>query len=170
MQINFIALLVAALVPMALGFIWYHPKLFGTVWMKHSGMTEEKAKSGNMALIFGLSFFFSLMLAVVINQISVHDGFIEGSLFYVNPDHSTPGPETEGGKWLAYYKENLAASNHTFAHGAFHGFFIAGLFLVLPVFATNALFERKSFKYVAVNTGYWLVCLTLMGGILGVWR
>ena len=29
MQINFIAVLLAALVPMVMGFIWYHQKVFG---------------------------------------------------------------------------------------------------------------------------------------------
>lgn len=42
--------------------------------------------------------------------------------------------------------------------------------VVLPVIATNAIFEGKSVKYVAVNTGYWMLCITLMGGLLAAWR
>jgi hypothetical protein len=30
MDINFLAVLVASLVPMAIGFIWYNPKVLGT--------------------------------------------------------------------------------------------------------------------------------------------
>jgi hypothetical protein len=36
--------------------------------------------------------------------------------------------------------------------------------------ATNALFERKGYKYVLVNAGYWIVCLGIMGGIVAAWR
>ena len=171
MNINFIAILVAALVPMVLGFIWYHPKAFGSAWMKHAGMTEEKAKSGNMILIFGLSFVFSLMLAMAMNTIAYHDGFVSGALYYVTENHSMkPEAGSEAAKWLDYYATNLSASNRTFKHGAFHGFFIAGLFIALPIMATNALFERKSFKYVAVNMGYWLLCFAIMGAIVAGWK
>lgn len=59
--------------------------------------------------------------------------------------------------------ENYGDNFRTFKHGAFHGTIIS-LLLVLPVLATNALFERKGFKYIAINWGYWAVTLTLMGG------
>jgi len=36
MEINFLILLAATLAPMVIGFIWYHPKLFGTAWMSAS--------------------------------------------------------------------------------------------------------------------------------------
>jgi len=42
MNINFLAVLVTALVPMAIGFIWYNPKVLGTVWQKETGLTDEK--------------------------------------------------------------------------------------------------------------------------------
>jgi len=170
MKINFPAILVAGLIPMIVGFIWYHPKVFGTVWMKHSGMTEEKTKSGNMILIFGLSFLFSLMLAMVMNTIAYHDSFIYGALYYVTNHTMQPEPASDAGKWLDYYLTNLSASNRTFKHGAFHGFFIAGLFIALPIMAINALFERKSFQYIAVNVGYWLVSLTMMGAVVAGWK
>jgi len=167
---NFFAILIAALVPMVLGFIWYHPKVLGTVWMKASGMTEEKAKQGNMALKFGLSFLFSLMIAFILNTIVVHDSFIEGSLYYKTNRTMVPEPGSELAQWHEYYKTNLAADNHIFTHGAFHGFFLIGLFIALPLFATNAIFEGKGVKYVAVNAGYWMICLALMGGIIAAWR
>jgi hypothetical protein len=56
----------------------------------------------------------------------------------------------------------------TFKHGAFHGVLIS-IMIVLPVFATNALFEQKSFKYVAINVGYWVVTFALMSGLLNAW-
>ena len=63
MEINFLFVIVAALMPTVVGFIWYNPKVFGTAWMKVNGFTEESLKGGNMAVIMGLSLVFSLMLA-----------------------------------------------------------------------------------------------------------
>ncbi len=57
----------------------------------------------------------------------------------------------------------------TFQHGAFHGL-LAGLMVAMPVLTVNALFEQKGWKYIAINVGYWVVSLTIVGGIVSVWR
>ena len=54
-NINWFALVIAALSMLIVGFRWYHPKVFGTIWMKEIGMTEERAKNSNMLLIFSVS-------------------------------------------------------------------------------------------------------------------
>jgi hypothetical protein len=167
---NIIATLVAALIPMVLGFIWYHPKVLGTVWMRESGMTEEKARQGNMFVKLGLSFLFSFMIAFILNTIVVHDNFIEGATYYKTNKTMKPEAGTDLAKWVDYYKTNLAADNHIFTHGSFHAFFLIGLFIVLPVIATCAIFEAKSWKYVLVNSTYWMISLALMGGIIAAWR
>ena len=167
---NYIAIVAAALVPMALGFIWYHPKVLGTIWMRESGMTEEKTKQGNMFVKLGLSLVFSFMIAFALNSIVVHDGFIDGATYYKTNKTMKPEPGTELANWVDYYKTNLAADNHIFTHGAFHAFFLIGLFSVLPVIATCAIFEAKSWKYVLINSFYWMISLTLMGGIIAAWR
>lgn len=41
MHINFLAVLVAALVPMVMGFIWYSPKTFAPAWIREAGLDEE---------------------------------------------------------------------------------------------------------------------------------
>ena len=166
---NIIAILVAALIPMVLGFIWYNPKVFGKAWMQASGMTEEKARQGNPALKYGLAFVFALVLAFILNSFSVHDGFIEGAIYYKTNKTMVTEPGSELEQWVNYYKTNLAADNHIFSHGAFHAF-ILGLLIIFPVFATNAIFENKSVKYVAINAGYWILTVTLMGGLLAAWR
>ena len=43
---NWLALIVAAVSALAVGFVWYNPKVFGTAWMKEVGMTEEDAQKG----------------------------------------------------------------------------------------------------------------------------
>ena len=46
LHINFIAVLIAAVVPMVMGFIWYNPKVFGTIWMKETVLTQEEIQKG----------------------------------------------------------------------------------------------------------------------------
>ena len=65
-NINWLALVVASLSTLVVGFVWYHPKVFGTIWMKEIGMTEEKAKNSNMALTFGLSVVLAFLAAFFI--------------------------------------------------------------------------------------------------------
>ena len=49
---NFLAIAAAAVSTLVVGFVWYHPKVFGTVWMREAGLTEEQLKKGNMLKIF----------------------------------------------------------------------------------------------------------------------
>lgn len=60
-------------------------------------------------------------------------------------------------------------SFRTFKHSALNGF-MAGLFFELPVKGTNALHEKRSFKYALFNGGFWIVCRTIMGGIIYPWK
>ena len=53
----------------------------------------------------------------------------------------------------------------TFGHGAFAWFYFFG-FVVLPVVGINALFERRSWKYIMLHWGYWAITLVLMGGLI----
>ena len=47
------------------GMIWYGG-LFGKAWQKASGVTDEQAQSGNMAVIFGLCFVCEFLSAAVL--------------------------------------------------------------------------------------------------------
>lgn len=61
---NILAIVLAALIPMLMGFIYYHPKVFGKAWMESLGLTEEDLKKGNMAVIFGVSLVMSFLLSM----------------------------------------------------------------------------------------------------------
>ena len=56
-------MVIATLTPMIIGFVYYHKAVFGKAWMDSIGMTEEKARSANMPLVFALSLVFSFLLA-----------------------------------------------------------------------------------------------------------
>ena len=161
MEMNFYAVLVAALAPLAVGSLWYSPILFGKVWMKETGLTEEELKKGSMLKIFGLTFIFSVMLAIVIQMLSVHQygplGMIGGPDFI----------ETAKPSYAAFMSD-YGTAFRTFKHGALHGL-MSGLFLALPMVAINGLFERKSWKYIFIHAGYWTVSMTIMGAIVCGW-
>jgi len=140
-NINWLALIAASILPLATGFLWYGP-LFGKAWMQESGMTEEKAKSMNPAKTYGLCVVFAFLIAFNLFP----------TVFFGGPPEMPHGTEPF----------------MTFKHGALHGAFLA-LLTIMPAFATNALFEQKSFKYVAINAGYWVVTMALMGGIINAW-
>ncbi|MFC0603440.1 DUF1761 domain-containing protein [Winogradskyella pulchriflava] len=161
MEINFLAVLVAAIVPMVMGFLWYNPKLFGNAWMREAGMTEEKMKSGNMGVIFGVSFLLSILLAFFTQTLSIHQF---GALGMIGGDPAMDGilPSFQA------FMDDYGTAYRTYKHGAFHGL-LAGLFIVFPILATNGLFERKSWKYIFINTGYWTVTLVIMNAIVCGW-
>ncbi|KLT68449.1 DUF1761 domain-containing protein [Flavobacterium sp. ABG] len=158
MEINFIALLVAAIMTLVVGFIWYHPKVFGTVWMRESNLTEEVLRTGNMLKIFGLTYVFSLMITIVLMALTIHQsgavGMVGGPPLIASAKPS-----------FAAFMADYGTAYRTFKHGALHGF-VSGLFFAFPVVGINSLFERKSWKYILIHAGFWIVTLTLMGGIV----
>lgn len=62
-QLNYIAVIVAALSTFVIGGLWYSPAVFGKAWMRENGLTEERLKKSNMAKIFGLAFLLALVAA-----------------------------------------------------------------------------------------------------------
>jgi len=64
-SINYFAVLVAALSAFIIGGLWYSV-LFEKAWMKENGFDQEKLKKGNMGMIFGGSFIFSLIISFVL--------------------------------------------------------------------------------------------------------
>jgi hypothetical protein len=132
-HMNWFSLIIATLTPMIMGFIFYHPKLFGTAWMNSLGLSEEDFKNQNKVIVFGFAIIMSFILA----------------FFMVNFNN---GPGQEG-------------QFDTFLHGAFHGL-ILGIVVAMPVLVINGLFELRDLKNLAINTLYWIITLTLMGGIV----
>ncbi len=158
MEMNLIAIAVAAIVPLVVGALWYNPSLLGTAWMKASGVTEDQLKTGNMAVIFGVSLLLSFLLAFTVNGMVVHQVSAQ-QLAYSNPDSET----------FKAFMEEFGNVHRSFGHGALHGA-IGALFFVLPVLGINALFERKGFKYILINVGYWTITLAIMGAIVCGWQ
>lgn len=167
MHINFIAVLVAALAPMLVGFIWYNPRVMGNTWMREAGVTQEQARSANMFMLFGLSFVFAFMLAFSMQMLVIHQ-FHVGSML-MHHEQELKDPNTPLGAMFKSLMDQYGSEFRTFKHGAFHGF-LSSVFIILPVIATNAMFERKSWKYIWLTWAYWSISFMLMGGIVSGWQ
>ncbi|GAA4305866.1 DUF1761 domain-containing protein [Aestuariibaculum suncheonense] len=160
MEFNFLAIIAATFSALVVGFVWYHPKVFGAAWMQAAGLSEADMKGANMAKIFGLSIFFAFLLAFILNTIVIHQA---GAVSMVGGDPSIALPS------FTAFMSDYGDAFRTYKHGALHGV-IAGIFIALPVIGTNALFERKSAKYILINSGYWIVTLGIMGAIICGWK
>ena len=64
-EVNWLAVVICAASSLVLGAIWYSPPLFANAWQRAAALSDEKASSGNMAMIFGLAFLLSLIAAAV---------------------------------------------------------------------------------------------------------
>ena len=64
--INYLAVIVAALVTFLIGGLWYSPLLFDRPWRRLNALSEDQIKSSHTGLIFGLSFLAALIAAYVL--------------------------------------------------------------------------------------------------------
>lgn len=81
MEINWLAVIAAAVSAFVLGGVWYGA-LFGDAWLKAAGVTKEQAMASNKALIFGGSFVLSLIsaatFAMFLGQVDAMTGALYG--------------------------------------------------------------------------------------------
>src|SRR5690349_15954386 len=68
--INWLSIVIAVIIPLAVGFVWYNEKVFGKAWMDSLGITKEAAQKASMAKIFGLSIvMFFLLSFFILNNV-----------------------------------------------------------------------------------------------------
>ncbi len=138
--VNYIAVLVAAIVIFALGGLWYSPALFMKRWIALQGRTEEQmraqAASANMPLLYFSAFVCALLTALVMGHILAH----MASVMPVNA-----------------------------GHGAMFGF-MCWLGFAAPTSYATALFSGKPRQLWFIDSTYNLVSFVLAGIILAVWR
>ncbi len=86
--INLWAVLVAAVVSMAIGAMWYSPSLFGKLWMELMGLNESKLhemKQKGMAKKYFISLVSQLVaaygFAVLMNTLSFFPTWADGVIF-----------------------------------------------------------------------------------------
>ena len=64
-DVSWLGVIVATLASFAIGGAWYSPVLFSRAWQRETGVSDEKAKSANMPLIFGTTFVLQFLAALV---------------------------------------------------------------------------------------------------------
>ena len=64
---------------------------------------------------------------------------------------------------------STASAANAWGMGAFYGF-LTGFGWIFFAFVVVGLFELRSWAYMLINGGYWVVTMTLMGAILGGWN
>ncbi|MDA1280189.1 MAG: DUF1761 domain-containing protein [Chloroflexi bacterium] len=95
-DIDWIAVVVALIANMALGFIWYSKFAFLSMWQEDTGMTNEKMKSANMPVVFGtmivLVVIATIGLALLIDTGEIERGLAIGAIvgFGIAAAHAIP--------------------------------------------------------------------------------
>ncbi len=70
LDVNLLAVLVAAVLQMALGFLWYSPMLFGNTWMKLAGIkTDPKKVKAEMPKSAFFGFLTALVMVFILAQV-----------------------------------------------------------------------------------------------------
>jgi len=128
-DVNWLAVVVATVATFVLGGLWYGP-LFGKLWMRASGMTEEELKRGNPGKIFGVSFVLQLIAAIVLAM-------------FIGPD-ATPGFATMAGMSVGLFWVGM-------------GFGVVYLFEHRPFshWAVNAGYQTVAFTIMGAILGFW---------------
>lgn len=159
---SIVLVFLTALVPLVIGFVYYSPMTFANIWMREAGLDENRLKSGSMAMIFGLTYFYSLMLTFFLQSMVIHQFHINS---IVMNEAGFGDASSQVMMDVKNFMDKYGDNFRTFGHGALHGF-ISSVFFVLPVVAINALFERRSWKYILLHWGYWAITLLIMGGLI----
>mgnify|MGYP001593464542 CR=1 FL=1 len=133
-EVNFVGVLAAAVVSLAVGGIWYSNAVFGKTWAKLRKIDEKKAKENAPKAMLGM-----VTLALVMAYILAHVTYLSSSFF---ADYTYQGAAISSAFWM------------------WAGF-------VLPVTASDSLFNQAPWKLTAIQSGNWLVTLLGMGLVIG---
>ncbi len=132
-DINYLAVLVAAIASMIVGAIWYSPMVMGKQWMALTGKTEEEIKKmpkNKMTKMYLLTFIGSLVMAYVLAHM----------IDYVNADTATGGLQTGFWLWLgfvapAFLSEHLFNGKPMKLYGIVTGFQLVNLLVMGVIIA-----------------------------------
>lgn len=135
-EINYLAVLLAAVSNIVIGSVWYSPMSpTGKTWMRLSGhkMDPAKAKSPEMMKLYAMAAAAAFVMAYVLAHI------------------------------LAF--ADAAGMGNDVMAGIAGGLWVAVGFIATS-FLNSVLWEDKPWKLYFVNVGYYLVALPVMGAII----
>lgn len=134
-SVNYLAVVLAAVAFMILGFLWYSPILFAKPWMRLKGYSadELKREQSKMGPLYGVSFLMALLTAYVLYHIMAFS-----QSYYDYPELMT-GLTSAFWVWLGF---------------------------IFPTQVTSQIFGEKKWKLLAIDTGYQLAGVLIMGIVL----
>jgi Protein of unknown function (DUF1761) len=156
-MMNWTAIIIATIIPLALGFLWYGKMMFFNAWSAAADINMDSTKKVNMAIVMPVLLVLSFLLSMALLMTCVHQ-FGLGSLLALDGNADAAAD-------LKMMMDKYSGNFRTFKHGAFHGI-LNSIFFALPIISFHALFEGKKAKYILIHWGYWLVCMMLMCGVL----
>jgi hypothetical protein len=139
-EVNYLAVLLAGVVSMVAGFVYYSPAVLGKPWMKYMKYSPDEVKKDQkqMGKFYGISFILSLVMSYVLYHVMVM------SMNFFNYDSLSTGITSAIWMWLG---------------------FIMPVQFTGVIFSKDH--SSDAFKALGINTGYQLVSLLLMGLVIG---
>ena len=90
--LNYTAIFTSAVIAMVLGFVWYHPKVFGSKWQKYAQITKNDTKDMSMSKSYLIMF----LGALVMSYVTAH------FVYYVNAQTAADGAIAGFWLWLGF--------------------------------------------------------------------
>lgn len=140
-QVNYLAVLLAGVASMVVGFVWYSPMLFGKEWAKLMGFTNESIKKAQKEM--GKWYTVSFVLALVTGYVLSHVMTMAMNFFNYSP--VSTGLTSAFWMWLGFIMPVQATG---------------------VIFGKDK--GKGEWKVFGINTGYQLVSLLVMGVVLGL--
>lgn len=137
-EVNYLAVLVAAVVSMVVGFLWYGPMLFGKQWAKLRGFSvgDMKKAQKEMGKWYAVSFVLSLITAYVLSHVMAL------SVNFFHYSDLMTGLTTAFWMWLGFVMPVQATAT---------------------IFS-----DKRNWTLFGIDTGYQLASLLVMGVVLAV--
>lgn len=159
---NLTIILLSSLVPCLMGYLWFHPRLFGgETWNKLAYLGPEQLAKPDGPRQILLSMVLNVFIAFGVYMITVHQTHV---LALTGADIQA----MNSGAGLAFITE-YGSNFRTLGHGLLHGAGMGTLLFVIPLLGYVTIFEKKSFKYMLVYCSYWCLSLGIMGAIISRW-
>lgn len=141
-DVNYFAVIVSAITFFALGALWYNDLLFGKAWRNSMGKTDKEFEKEQADGNMAVSFGLMFIGSLLMAIVTAH---LVDLMAVVCPNSSDIMIGLQTGFWVWFG-------------------YIASYVL------TSVAFEKRSWNYYFINTGYWLIGVLTMGVILTVWK
>jgi hypothetical protein len=139
MEMKWISIAVAALVAVILGYVW------NNFIFKNTDENTSENKLSQPVFMF-VSYILNLLIAYGLH------GYVIGLHQFISSLMESAGEVV----------------SNPFFHGAFHGAMNSLVFGVISVLIITALLDGKGLKSILSTVLYWVITISLMGGIVGV--